>query len=107
MLTILLALIIEIPILLLFKFSKKDIVIIGIFINIVTNFAINVLMYQLKYLIYPGHYGCWIFPLEAAVVIIEFITMSFFTDKKVKLFFVVALSNLTSYLLGVMIFGSY
>jgi len=107
LLTILLTLIIEIPILFFLGFRQKDIIIIGILINIVTNYAINVVMYQLKYVITPEYYGYWIFPLEAAVVIIEFFGMSFFTEKKTKLFFTVMLANIVSYLSGVLIFGIF
>ena len=105
--TILLTLIIEIPVLLLFGFRKKDIITVGIFINIATNFSINLLMYRIKYVIASPNYGSWIFPLEVAVVLVEFIAMSFFTDKKIKLFFVVALANILSYLSGILLFGSY
>ena len=107
MITILLAVIIEIPILLLFKFRDKDIIVVAVFINIATNFLINVLLYQVKHVIDPMGYVKWIFPLEAAVVVIEFIAMSFFTDKKVKLFLVIALANIISYFTGVMIWGFY
>jgi len=105
--TILLTLVIEIPILFVLGFRKKDIVIIGILINIVTNYAINVVMYQLKYVVTPEYYGYWIFPLEATVVIIEFLAMSFFTDKKVKMFFTILLANIVSYFAGVLIFGMF
>jgi len=105
--TIILTLIIEIPILLIFNFRKKDIITIGILINVVTNFTINVIMYHLKYTVCPEYYGYWILPLEAAVIIIEFIAMSFFTDKKLKLFYVIVFANIVSYFSGVIIFGSY
>ena len=105
--TILLTLIIEIPVLLLFGFRKKDIITVGALINIATNFTVNFLMYRIKYVIASQNYGSWILPLEAAVVLIEFIAMSFFTDKKIKLFFVVALANVLSYLSGILLFGSY
>ena len=107
MFAILLTLIIEIPILFIMGFRKKDIVIIGILINIVTNYAINVVMYQLKYVVTPEYYGYWIFPLEVAVVCIEFFVMSFFTDKKPKLFFTVISANIVSYFAGVLIFGVF
>ena len=105
--TILLTLIIEIPVILLFGFRKKDIITVGILINIATNFTINILMYWIKYVIISPNYGSWILPLEAAVVIVEFIAMSFFTDKKIKLFFVVALANILSYLSGILLLGNY
>ena len=105
--TILLTLVIEIPILFILEFRKKDIVIIGTLINIVTNYAVNVIMYQLKYVVAPEYYVCWIFPLEVSVVFIEFIVMSFFTDKKIKLFFTVLFANILSYFSGVLIFGTF
>jgi len=106
-LAILLTLVVEIPILIIFGFRKRDIVTVGILINIATNFSINLLMRQIKYVIDPAHYGWWILPPEAAVVIIEFTAMSFFTEKKLKLFLVVMLANAVSYLAGVIIWGSY
>jgi len=104
---ILLTLIIEIPVLFILGFRKKDIIIIGTLINIVTNYAINVAMYQLKYVVTPEYYGYWILPLEAAVVLIEFFAMSFFADKKTRLFFAVMLANIVSYFSGVLIFGFF
>ena len=75
MFAIALTLITEIPILLLFNFRKKDIVTIGILTNIATNISINVIMYYMKYEINPDHYRYWILPLEAAVVLVEFVAM--------------------------------
>ena len=79
---------------------------VGTLVNVVTNFSINVCVYSLKYNIAPEHYRLWVFPLEAAVVFIEFFAMSFWTDKKTKLFFVVMFANALSYFAGVVLFGS-
>ena len=104
-LTIILTLIVEIPILVLFGFRKKDILTIGILINIVTNAAANVLMYRVRTVIDPSGYRAWLLPVEAICVLVEFLAMSYFSDKKAKLILIVMLANALSYAAGVIAFG--
>jgi len=107
MFTVILTLLIEIPVLILLRFRKKDILIIAILINIATNASANLLMYRVKTVIDTVGYTAWLFPIETACVFFEFITMSFFTDKKIKLLLTIIIANIISYEIGILIFGRY
>ena len=96
----LLTVLIETPFLALCGYRKRDDLIIIVCANVITNLLLNLAIA----LVFLGHPGGWIYPLEGAVVAAEFMVYSSAFGRSWKLFLLTLAANCISYGIGFLIF---
>ena len=96
----LLTVLIETPFLALCGYRKRDDLIIIVCANTITNLLLNLVIA----LIFRGHPGGWIYPMEGAVVAAEFMIFSSAFGRSGKLFLLTLAANCLSYGIGLLIF---
>ena len=96
----LLTVLIETPFLALCGYRKRFDLAVIVCTNVVTNLLLNLLIA----LVFRGHPGGWIYPMEGAVVAAEFMIYSSAFGRSMKLFLLTLAANCLSYGIGLLIF---
>ena len=86
-----------------FRYRRGSFLTVCVFLNVATNLGLNMLLGYLS--LWGKSLSLLVYPLEIAVVLIEFAVFSLLEGPSKKLFLLTLGANCLSYGLGILIFG--